>query len=80
VRKGSIAVDGVSLTVSDLAAGGFEVCLIPHTWEQTSLRERQPGDTLNLETDMLGKYVRRCLDISSSTGLTMEKLTAAGIA
>ena len=66
VEKGSIAVDGISLTVSALtppgtADGWFEVCLIPETLKRTTLGTRQPGDTLNLEVDVIAKYVERML-------------------
>ncbi len=59
VYKGSIACDGISLTVAAVDATGFKVCIIPHTWEITSLREIRPGDRVNLESDILAKYVRR---------------------
>ena len=61
VMKGSIAIDGVSLTVSGLGDDWLEVNLIPHTLNATSLRDRCPGDALNLESDILGKYVARLL-------------------
>jgi riboflavin synthase len=61
VEKGSIAIDGVSLTVAALTPSGFEVALIPHTLEVTTLRDRQPRDRVNLEADVLGKYVKRYL-------------------
>jgi riboflavin synthase len=61
VEKGSITVDGVSLTVSALLADRFEVALIPHTLEVTTLSRRVPGDRVNLEVDVLGKYVHRML-------------------
>lgn len=61
VRKGSVAVSGVSLTIVDLTRETFTVHLIPHTWHQTSLSALQPGDAVNLETDMIGKYVQRFL-------------------
>lgn len=61
VMKGSIAIDGVSLTVSGLNQASLEVNLIPHTLQVTSLGDRQPGDALNLEGDILGKYVARLL-------------------
>ena len=68
VEQGSIAVDGISLTVSALtppgAAGGwFEVCLIPETLKRTTLGTRQPGDTVNLEVDVIAKYVERMLNL-----------------
>ena len=62
VEKGSISVDGVSLTVAALLPSGFEVALIPHTLEVTTLRDRQPHDRVNLEVDVLGKYVKHYLE------------------
>jgi riboflavin synthase len=61
VHKGSIAVDGVSLTVSALGPEWFEVCLIPETLKRTTLGTRQPGDPVNLEVDVIAKYVERLL-------------------
>ena len=65
VHKGSIAVDGISLTVSALGPPGddtwFEVCLIPETLERTTMGTRQPGETVNLEVDVIAKYVERLL-------------------
>jgi riboflavin synthase len=61
VEKGSITVDGVSLTISALAADRFAVALIPHTLEVTTLSRLQPGDRVNLEVDVLAKYVHRML-------------------
>jgi riboflavin synthase len=66
VEKGSIAVDGISLTVSALsppgrADGWFEVCLIPETLKRTTLGTRKPGDAVNLEVDVIAKYVERLL-------------------
>jgi riboflavin synthase len=61
VEKGSITVDGVSLTVSALLPDRFEVALIPHTLEMTTLSRLGPGDRVNLEVDVLGKYVQRIL-------------------
>jgi riboflavin synthase len=59
VFKGSIAVDGISLTVAKLIKGGFRIWIIPHTYEVTALRERKVGDAVNLEGDILGKYVAK---------------------
>lgn len=61
VEKGSIAVDGVSLTVAAVDERGFAVALIPHTLQVTTLGARTPGDSVNLETDVLAKYVERLL-------------------
>ena len=62
VPKGSVAIDGVSLTVVEVLAGGFDVALIPHTLEATNLCDRKAGDRVNIEADVLGKYVKRYLD------------------
>ena len=59
IHKGSIAVDGISLTVAAVEKGGFTIWIIPHTFESTALSERAVGDAVNLEADMLGKYVER---------------------
>ena len=59
VFKGSIAVDGISLTVAGVTKRSFRVWIIPHTYEVTALRERKVGDAVNLETDLLGKYVEK---------------------
>ena len=59
IRKGSIAVDGISLTVAAAGKKSFRIWIIPHTLEVTALRERQVGDAVNLETDLLGKYVEK---------------------
>lgn len=61
VEKGSVTVDGVSLTLSGRAAGRFEVALIPHTLEVTTLAALRPGDRVNLEVDILAKYVHQVL-------------------
>jgi len=62
VPKGSVAVEGVSLTVVETQPDGFDVALIPHTLTATTLGEKRPGDRVNLEADVLGKYVRRYLE------------------
>ena len=59
VEKGSIAVGGVSLTIAALSDGAFDVALVPHTLEQTTLGRAQPGDALNIEVDILAKYVEK---------------------
>ncbi len=61
IHKGSIAIDGISLTVAAVSKKTFRVWIIPHTFEVTVLRERKVGDAVNLETDMLGKYVEKFL-------------------
>jgi len=59
VEKGSIAVDGISLTLVEVSDGGFSVMLIPHTLAMTTLGNRRVGDTVNVETDMLAKHVKK---------------------
>ncbi len=61
VFKGSVAVDGISLTVAGAGKKSFRIWIIPHTFEVTALRERKVGDAVNLEADMLGKYVEKFL-------------------
>jgi len=61
VFKGSIAVDGISLTVAGVTKKGFRLWIIPHTFEMTTLRERKVGDAVNLEADLLGKYAEKFL-------------------
>ena len=59
VFKGSVAVDGISLTVAAARKKGFRIWIIPHTWEVTNLRTHQTGDYVNLEADLIGKYVHQ---------------------
>ncbi len=61
VYKGSVAVNGVSLTVSGVSGNSFEVTLLPYTLEETNLKYVNPGNTLNIEVDIIGKYVERFL-------------------
>ncbi len=61
VRKGSITVDGISLTVKDVLIDGFEVSIIPYTMENTTLASKKEGDLVNIETDIIGKYVEKLL-------------------
>jgi riboflavin synthase len=64
VEKGSITIDGISLTVAKVTTSSFSVSIIPHTLEQTILKDKRPGSVVNLETDMIGKYVRAFLSQS----------------
>lgn len=59
IQQGSVALDGVSLTIVDCQEDWFEVSLIPHTWDVTVLSRKQEGDKVNIETDVLGKYIHR---------------------
>jgi len=73
VLHGSIAVDGVSLTVNAIPAPGVaQVAIIPYTWEQTTLSELEPGDRVNLEGDMLGKFVVQYLKRVAASGQATE--------
>jgi riboflavin synthase len=63
IRKGSVAIDGVSLTVAGLGERQFDVMVIPYTWGHTSLKGLKKGDKVNLECDMIGKYVVRMMEL-----------------
>jgi riboflavin synthase len=63
IRKGSVAVDGISLTVAGLGERRFDVMVIPYTWDHTSLRGVRKGDRVNLECDMIGKYIVRAMEL-----------------
>jgi riboflavin synthase len=75
VPKGSVAVDGISLTLVDVGGDRFSVALIPHTLAVTTLGFKRPGATVNLETDLLAKYVWKCL---RGGAVTSETLRQAG--
>ena len=68
VEKGSIAIDGISLTVAKLEAARFAVSVIPHTGEETTLLSKKVGDKVNLENDIVGKYVQRLLGLAGNSG------------
>ena len=81
--KGSITVDGISLTVAALGDRWFEVAVIPHTWRETTLAERKAGDRINLEVDVLAKYVERLLQYgkdeqAKAPALSLESLREKG--
>lgn len=78
VEKGSVCLDGVSLTLTTVSADSFGVMLIPETQQRTSLGKKQPGQRVNLEADIIGKYVARMM--GGRGGLTIEQLKAAGLA
>ena len=63
IPKGSIAVDGISLTVAELGPAHFAVQIVPHTWSATTLSDRAVGDAVNLEADVLGKHVARLVEL-----------------
>ena len=83
VEKGSIAIDGVSLTVAEVTSETFSVSIIPHTGAQTILLSKRPGEQVNLENDVVGKYVQRLLEpyqteTPKSGGITEEFLMQYG--
>jgi riboflavin synthase len=81
VPKGSVAIDGISLTVNSVSEIGFSVNIIPHTAAMTTLQQRRPGDTVNIETDIIGKYVERLLGGRSGKspgGVSLETLMRSG--
>lgn len=63
ILKGSVAVDGISLTIASLDAASLDVQIVPHTWTHTALQGARPGDHVNLECDMVGKYVLRAVSL-----------------
>ncbi len=82
VSKGSVAVDGVSLTIADLRSDNFSVSVIPETYDNTTLRLKRVGDSVNLEPDLILKYVRTSVEAllahKGEEGITMEKLINSG--
>ena len=79
VEKGSIAIDGISLTIAAVDNVSFKVSIIPHTLKETVLGVKKEGDTVNLETDVIGKYVKKLLmSRTTNAGLTKEMLLANG--
>ncbi|MBA3599966.1 MAG: riboflavin synthase [Acidobacteria bacterium] len=81
VYKGSISVEGISLTIANLAADSFEIAVIPKTWELTNLSALKGGDEVNLEADVIAKYVERIMLYQreeKSGAITREKLTKLG--
>ncbi len=80
VPKGSIAIDGISLTVARVYQTGFQVSIIPHTGQQTTLLRQTAGDQVNLECDIIGKYVERLLGFAEQLPNQTEPITAAYLA
>ncbi|QII81410.1 riboflavin synthase [Jeotgalibaca arthritidis] len=76
IEKGSIAIDGVSLTVVTVNDQFFKVSIIPHTGEETILLQKKMGDTVNLECDMIGKYVEKLLGLDSKEDVQEGQVTA----
>lgn len=78
-EKGSVAIDGISLTVNTVADEGFTVNVIPHTAMKTALQEKRPGDEVNIETDIVGKYLERLLSMKGKgEGVTLDLLAKNG--
>jgi riboflavin synthase len=81
VKKGSVTIDGISLTINDVADDCFTVNVIPHTAVKTTLHEKRPGDDVNIETDLIGKYLERFLSVKESGaggGITFDLLAKNG--
>jgi riboflavin synthase len=82
VYKGSIAVEGISLTIAGLADDNFEIAVIPKTWEVTNLSHLRAGNEVNLEVDIIAKYVERIMTFNAGSGnsgsITIEKLRSLG--
>ncbi len=81
VEKGSISIDGISLTVAAVSGTDFQVSVIPHTGQETTLLRKRPGDRVNLENDLVGKYVEKLLGASTrkpGSRITMEFLEENG--
>lgn len=78
VNKGSITINGISLTVNKIEKNNFSINLIPHSQVETTARMWKQKDKVNLEFDILGKYVYRLQSLKSTTGLTLEKLNESG--
>lgn len=78
IMKGSVALDGVSLTVAKLYSDAFAVSLIPHTGAETTLLNKRAGDRINIECDIIGKYVEKLCGRSSNGGLSAELLRENG--
>ncbi len=76
VEKGSVAVDGISLTVNSVTPRDFSVMIIPHTLEKTTLHDKKTGDRVNIENDIIGKYVEKLMGKrAADSGITLDFLT-----
>jgi len=80
IKKGSIAIDGISLTVADVDRAGFSIAMIPHTARLTTLGFKTVGDSVNLEADIIGKYVERLLPGRAEGNVTLDLLKKNGFA
>ena len=78
VYKGSIAIEGISLTVAKVEGTKVTIAIIPHTAEATNLRSLKPGDPVNIETDIVAKYVEKMIGARSTNAVTVERLVAQG--
>ena len=76
IKKGSITIDGISLTVAKLEQNSFSVSIIPHTLSNTVLKNKKIGDMVNLENDIIGKYIEKF--VNNKSGITKEYLTKQG--
>ena len=80
IAKGSVAINGVSLTIAQLQESGFGIALIPETLARTNLAQLQPGQNVNVETDLIGKYIAKFTAANPARALTLETLKEHGFA
>lgn len=78
VAQGSIAVEGISLTVAAIDGSRVEIAIIPHTWQATNLRDLRPGSPVNIEVDVLAKYVEKMVSRDAGKGLSKDELIRSG--
>ena len=78
IKKGSVAIDGISLTINKVYKNSFELSIIPHTLKLTTLNEKDAGDKVNIETDMIGKYIERFVNKNNKTEINKEFLGKFG--
>ena len=80
VHKGSITVDGISLTVASLTKNSFQIAIIPHTWKNTNLSSLTAGDEVNLEVDVIAKYVEKMLNpyLQTKSEISLDQLRKLG--
>lgn len=78
VKKGSIAINGISLTVADIYGNLIKAAVIPHTWQNTTLNQLKSGDSVNIETDILGRYIENFLSASNNSKINEDFLIENG--
>ena len=79
IEKGSVAIDGISLTVNSCTRGGFSVAVIPHTAGRTTMAMRKPGDKVNIELDIIGQYIEKLLSATGGKEVSFSEEAAQGV-